>query len=207
MTSTRTVIALCVAAAFAASCGPDPDTSTCGPETCFSGCCQNGECIEAQSTAACGNHGTACDVCGAAQICTTGQCTEAATWAIRPISAVISRNDPRDQLSWDVDDSAPDVVVTMGCPLRDGGVTWSSTEEVQSYAPSFAYGGCRASRQDIIDRGVEVEVSDVDFLVDDPIDSFRLNVPPTAFPTLSVLDTAQRDGGLVSLTISIGNPQ
>ena len=61
--------------------------------------------------------------------------------------------------------------------------------------------------QDIIDRGVIFDVSDRDFIIDDPIDAFTLIVPLGAFPSQSTLSTEQRDGGLVSITISIADPQ
>lgn len=199
---------LLLGAALAWNCGPDQEPSPCGPENC-SGCCQSGECVmpQSQSNAACGTTGTECSVCGSAQICTAGKCSEAGSWAVRPLAASVTPNDPRDGTPWDIDNSPPDVVVTIGCPLADGGTDWVETEEVQSYAPTFLYGVCRAAQQDIVDRGIFVDVSDRDLIVDDPIDSFTLLIPPNAFPTQSTVNTESRDGGLISLTISIDDPR
>jgi hypothetical protein len=205
-TLTRVLVG-CLAAATLWGCPENPPDPLCGPESCFNGCCRNGECIQGTSNAACGAVGTACAVCTFAQVCTAGDCIEAATWEVRPLSASITFLDPRDQLAWDVDSSPPDVVVSMGCPLLDGGTVWSESEEVESYAPTFNTAGCRSSRQALIASGVVVDVVDRDLFFDDPIEALRVPLDPTDFPIVGRVNAEQFDGGLISITISVGDPQ
>jgi hypothetical protein len=123
------------------------------------------------------------------------------------LSATITSYDPRDQSPWDVDGSPPDVVVTMGCPLSDGGTEWVETEEVQAYTPMWTVGGCHSSQADLVARGVYVDVWDRDVFVDDTIDSFMLILTSGAFPSEPAVNTAERDGGLLTIAFSIANPQ
>ncbi len=48
----------------------------CGPSSCATGCCQNGECTPGNAEAACGTGGGACSVCPGTQICSNGACID-----------------------------------------------------------------------------------------------------------------------------------
>ena len=51
-----------------------PSTSTCGPTTCTSGCCESGKCVLGTSISACGTGGGTCKVCKSGEKCTSQAC-------------------------------------------------------------------------------------------------------------------------------------
>lgn len=85
---------------------------------------------------------------------------DAATlWLVQPSSAMISPND--DGQTWDIDNSAPDIVVRTSCPASGRDVS-GETNEVESYTPSWSVGGCVARTDDLVENGVDFEIFDVD---------------------------------------------
>jgi len=54
---------------------------------------------------------------------------------------------------------------------------------------------------------VVVDVVDRDVFFDDPIEALRVPLDPTDFPTVGTVNAEQFDGGLISITISVGDPQ
>src|SRR5690349_11700055 len=84
----------------------------------------------------------------------------ASMWIFQPRSATIASND--DGGSWDIDGSAPDVIVRSECPSG----TSAETIEVESYNPTWSAGGCTARADKLVVEGVDVEIFDNDDAID-----------------------------------------
>lgn len=84
-------------------------------------------------------------------------------WLVQPSSAMISPNDGGE--AWDIDGSAPDIVVRTSCPSSGREVT-GETNEVESYTPAWTIGGCMARTDDLVESGVDFELFDVDTSID-----------------------------------------
>lgn len=111
----------------------------------------------------------ACLVCGPGQTCSAAQACwwdPASVWRVAPQSATIAPTDLGSD--WDVDGSPPDVVVQLFCPSSATSVT-SSTEEVQSFQPSWVLGECTMSASELTSLGFAFRVLDVDTVIDDQI--------------------------------------
>jgi hypothetical protein len=67
----------CGACPPGATCNPQSGQcrSSCGPQTCPTGCCQGGECEDGDSGQACGTGGAPCVKCGAGSRCQNQHCT------------------------------------------------------------------------------------------------------------------------------------
>ncbi|HEX5753184.1 MAG TPA: hypothetical protein VFZ09_43690 [Archangium sp.] len=82
--------------------------------------------------------------------------------------ASIPSSDPNDGADWDVDGSAPDVVVTLSCP-KNGSTVFVSTPEVSSYTPTWTTGACEATAEELMKSPMNIYVIDVDAFFDDEI--------------------------------------
>lgn len=99
------------------------------------------------------------------------------TWTVAASSAQINADEGGSP--WDIDNSAPDIVVRLKCPSSGGGSTTAETPEVQSYTPSWSGGGCMGKAIDLVEDGVELEVVDIDDVSitgDDEVTSTRFYI-------------------------------
>ncbi|MBZ4409144.1 hypothetical protein K8640_13025 [Myxococcus sp. XM-1-1-1] len=94
--------------------------------------------------------------------------------AIQPSQATISAQDPNDNLDWDVDGSAPDVVVELRCPTSVAGEPLvTRTPEISSWTPQWSTGGCSTSAEVLLAQPIEFKVLDIDTLLDDEIGTIK----------------------------------
>lgn len=182
-----------------------PDTS-CGPHNC-TGCCLGNTCQPGTFDTMCGKGGNACVTCQAEERCSPDKSSSCApkldqnsSWKVQPSTASIKPQDPADGLSWDADDSPPDVVVEMTCPT-DAGPFTDRTSEVSSLTPSWTDGGCTSTASVLLNSPVTVYVLDIDFAFDDPIASFQYTLKAADFEAGGV--TLLMPGDVGTLTLSL----
>ncbi|OGR13009.1 MAG: hypothetical protein A2341_28120 [Deltaproteobacteria bacterium RIFOXYB12_FULL_58_9] len=192
-----TLLALSIGACATES-GDDDD---CTAANC-AGCCLDGTCQPGDTASACGKSAIECAQCGNDQICRVDQTCGVdpdSNWKVQPVAGTIAADN--DGVEWDVDNSAPDVVVNLNCPPLGG--TWDSqTPEVQSYDPTWTTGGCIATASDLLSAGLEIQMFDVDVVVDDPIaDMFTYVVTEDDLTNGSV--TLIPDGNVGWLTLDL----
>ncbi|MBI5610202.1 MAG: hypothetical protein HY902_15100 [Deltaproteobacteria bacterium] len=145
--------------------GYNPNATGCGPNNC-AGCCSGGVCVAGNEAFACGLGGGMCDSCDSGDVCNAyGTCVldPASKWTVWPVKASIESSN--NGTSWDGDGSAPDVIVSTSCPGGSVGVS----EKVESYYPTFSYGGCVATAGDLLAKGITFSLKDSDLTVDDSI--------------------------------------
>ena len=121
-------------------------------------------------------------------------------WLVQPTMAMIAGTDGGQ--SWDIDNSAPDIVVKLGCPAS-GRRSTSETIEVESYTPTWTAGGCVSRADDLVSDGVEIEVFDVDDVLDADDDVVNVDLSVRESDLLAGMVVQGRAGDLDSLTIKL----
>jgi hypothetical protein len=177
----------------------NPGTSQkCGASNC-AGCCFNNVCQTGNTAAACGKAGATCGACASTQICKTDQTCGVdpnSVWLIQPIAASITSTN--NGSSWDADDSAPDVFVSMQCP----GAVATSTPEVESYNPTWTTGGCTTKASALLANQWVFQLWDSDLSSDDTITS-ALGFQFTEQFLTAGTASFQASGGMTSLTVQL----
>jgi hypothetical protein len=128
------------------------------------------------------------------------QVDPASQWSVQPLMAAIAGTDGGQ--AWDIDNSAPDIVVKLGCPAS-GRRSSSETIEVESYNPTWAAGGCVSRADDLVDDGLEIEVFDVDDALDSDDDVVETTLTVRESDLLAGMVMLGRAGDLDSLTIKL----
>ncbi len=124
----------------------------------------------------------------------------ASKWVVQPSRAEVRANDGGED--WDIDNSAPDIVVKTSCPAS-GGNTTGETNEVESYTPTWSGGGCTARADDLVNDGVDFEVRDVDTSLDPDDGVAEASLQITEDDLLAGTVTITRVGDLESFTVTL----
>jgi hypothetical protein len=182
---------------------------TCSPENC-AGCCSGNQCVGGSTTDACGNGGSNCSACIGLTSCTPDEqdCDLApeASVTVQPTEASIVPQDPRDNLDWDVDGSAPDVVVELRCPTAGSDqLLVTRTPEVSSFTPQWTSGGCTTQIGALLGRELQIKFIDVDSLFDDEIISANYTLKAEEIKAGSV--SLSIPGYVNTVTLKFSRPQ
>jgi len=202
----RIALVVMVAVSALIGCGGDdekpgdtPQTLDCNTSSC-AGCCFNNVCQTGTAVSACGKAGAACRVCGNAQVCKVDQTCGVdpeGVWRVQPIAAQITPSN--NGASWDVDGSAPDVVVVLWCP---GSPVSTSTPESEAYTPSWTMGGCTARASELLAEPWVFQLWDRDVSSHDSItDRLAFRFTEQNFSDGTV--TLGASGGMMSLTVQL----
>ncbi|MFP2929018.1 hypothetical protein ACLESO_28225 [Pyxidicoccus sp. 3LG] len=115
----------------------------------------------------------------------------------------IVAKDPTAGLDWDVDGSAPDVVVRVVCPT-DGEPVPYSTPETSSFSPRWSGGGCDTTSDVLLRKPVQFEILDVDVAFDDEIAVGSFQLTEESFETGGVTLPVSGEAGTLSIRLVRG---
>lgn len=125
----------------------------------------------------------------------------ASKWIVQPSRAEVRSEDNGE--SWDIDGSAPDVVVKINCPSSGGGSSSGETDEVESYTPTWSGGNCTARADDLVNDGVDFEVRDVDTSLDPDDGIAEASISLREEDLIAGTVTITRVGDLESFTVTL----
>ncbi|MCP3143469.1 hypothetical protein [Pyxidicoccus xibeiensis] len=191
------------------ACGSEFDEPTAACAQSCAGCCSGDKCFDGTGIEACGAGGAICDRCEGLEDCADrGEAGRSCyfdrseRWRIQPVSAVIAPINPIGDEEWDIDGSAPDVVVELECPAGDKDIK-TRTPEGSGYTPTWTEGGCTTTRGDLADRSIYIEVFDVDVTIDDVMFSERYLLKAEDFRsgTFSIA-LPEQEKGVVRFTLT-----